>query len=44
MNNFLQVVHDKPFIIVGPIVHSESITKLKIFECGLIAAADGKVS
>ncbi|PNF20793.1 Guanine deaminase [Cryptotermes secundus] len=36
-------VHNKPFIIVGPIVHSEEITKLKVFDGGLIAAVNGKI-
>ncbi|GFG30153.1 hypothetical protein Cfor_09541 [Coptotermes formosanus] len=34
---------NKRFIIVGPVVHSEDITHLTVFDCGLIAVVDGKI-
>lgn len=34
---------NKHFIIVGPVVHSEELTQLTVFDCGLIAVVDGKI-
>lgn len=35
---------NKRFIIVGPVVHSEDITKLTVFDYGLIAVVNGMIA
>ncbi|PSN46075.1 Guanine deaminase [Blattella germanica] len=45
LNQFLvaMTTHNKTFIIVGPIVHSENISALTIYENGLLVVVDGKI-
>ncbi|PSN46074.1 Guanine deaminase [Blattella germanica] len=38
------VTYNKTLIIVGPIVHSEEITAITIYETGLIVVVDGKIA
>lgn len=39
-----KAIHNRTFIIVGPIVHSEVKTELSIYDKGLIVVVDGKIA